>query len=195
MTPNFLKGTNVYLVGMMGAGKSTVGKRLAEQLGYRFLDTDTVIEQTAGHPISQIFAEQGETVFRDLETQVLNQVSTYPRLVVATGGGMVIKPINWSYLQYGAVVWLDVPVVQLVTRLTGDASRPLLQTAEQTTEQTADLQTKLEDLLAQRHGRYAQADIRIAYEAGEGPDAIATRIITALKQIVKPPQKPVFGAD
>ncbi|MEO1400823.1 MAG: shikimate kinase [Cyanobacteria bacterium J06635_1] len=191
MTPNFLKDTNIYLIGMMGAGKSTVGKQLASQLGYRFLDTDTVIEQTAGQPISQIFAEQGETAFRDLETQVLNQVSTYPRLVVATGGGVVIKPINWSYLQYGAVVWLDVPVEQLVARLTGDVSRPLLQAAEQ----TADLQTKLENLLKQRHGRYAQADIRISYETGEGPDAIATRIITTLKQIVKPPQKPAIEAD
>ncbi|MEM8805190.1 MAG: shikimate kinase [Cyanobacteria bacterium P01_G01_bin.38] len=191
MTANFLKDTSVYLVGMMGAGKSTVGKRLAEHLGYRFLDTDTVIEQTAGHPISQIFAEQGEAAFRDLETQVLNQVSTYPRLVVATGGGMVIKQMNWSYLQYGAVVWLDVPVEQLVARLTGDVSRPLLQTSAQ----TADLRAKLEDLLAQRHRRYAQADIRIGCEAEEGPDTIATRIITALKQIVKPPQKPAVEAD
>ncbi|MEM9164988.1 MAG: shikimate kinase [Cyanobacteria bacterium P01_F01_bin.4] len=193
MPPNFLQNTNVYLIGMMGAGKSTVGKRLAEQLGYRFLDTDTVIEQTTGQPISQIFAEQGEAAFRNLETQVLNQVSAYPRLVVATGGGMVIKQMNWSYLQYGAVVWLDVPVEQLVARLTGDVSRPLLQapkqTADQTADQTANLRTQLENLLAQRHGRYAQADIRIAHQAGEGPDAIATRIITALKQIVKPPQK------
>ncbi|MEO0455892.1 MAG: shikimate kinase [Cyanobacteria bacterium P01_A01_bin.114] len=187
MTQNFLQNTNVYLVGMMGAGKSTVGKCLAEQLGYRFLDTDTVIEQTAEQPISQIFADQGEGAFRDLETQVLNQVSTYPRLVVATGGGMVIKPINWSYLQYGAVVWLEVPVDQLVARLEGDASRPLLQ--------TADLRTKLEDLLAQRHDRYAQADIRITHERGEGPDAIATRITAALKQIVKPPQKPAAEAN
>ena len=167
---------------MMGAGKSTVGKQLAQQLGYRFVDTDTVIEETTGQRISQIFADQGEASFRDLETQVLNQVSTYPRLVVATGGGIVLKPINWSYLQYGAVVWLDVSIDCLVARLTGDTNRPLLST----TEQVADLRTKLQDLLAQRHDRYAQADIQISQTVEEPPDAIATHIVTALKQIVNP---------
>jgi shikimate kinase len=180
---NLLKGTNLYLIGMMGVGKSTVGQHLAAQLGYRFLDTDRLIEQTTGQSISDFFAEQGEAAFRDIETQVLAQLAAYTRLVVATGGGIVLKQQNWSYLQYGAVVWLDAPIDLLVERLTGDRTRPLLQ--------AADLRLKLETLLSQRQAHYAQADVRVEQQTGERPDAIATRTLEALRQIVKSVPKPV----
>ncbi|NEP18753.1 MAG: shikimate kinase [Leptolyngbya sp. SIO4C1] len=182
MIQDLLQGTNLYLIGMMGAGKSTVGKQLAEQLGYRFVDTDTVIEQTTSQSITEIFAAQGEAAFRKLETQVLNQVATYPSLVVATGGGIVLRPINWSYLQYGAVIWLDAPVAQLVERLSGDRSRPLLQ--------AADLHERLTTLLDQRRQRYAQADICITQALGESPTQVCDRILMALPKIIKPLQKP-----
>lgn len=171
-----LRGTNLYLVGMMGAGKTTVGKQLAQQLGYRFLDTDDLIEQAAGRPISEIFAESGEAGFRALETQVLSQVSAYTRLVIATGGGIVVEQMNWSYLQYGVVVWLDVPVPELVKRLSGDRSRPLLQ--------NTDLKTRLETLWQQRARRYQQADVQVR-AVGE-VDAIAAQTLTAIRAILKP---------
>lgn len=82
---DFLKGTNIYLVGMMGAGKSTLGKILAHTLNYRFADTDAVIEQVTGQTISTLFAQEGESAFRALETQVLGQLATYTRMAIATG--------------------------------------------------------------------------------------------------------------
>ncbi|MEO1592454.1 MAG: shikimate kinase [Cyanobacteria bacterium J06632_22] len=180
---NFLKGTNVYLIGMMGSGKSTTGQQLAQQLGYRFLDTDALIVQATGQSINQIFEAQGEAAFREIETQVLAQVSPHTRLVVATGGGIVTQQMNWSYLQHGVVAWLDVPVDQLVARLKGDDTRPLLQ--------AADLSEKLNKLLDQRRTLYAQADVRIPVGNGDGVDAIAQRTIAALQQIIKTPEQPI----
>ncbi len=107
---DLLKGLNVYLVGMMGSGKTTVGKLLAEKLNYRFLDTDILIETIAGKTIKQIFAQEGEAKFRELETQVLGEVSAYTRSVISTGGGVVLKAKNWSYLHYGIIIWIDAPV-------------------------------------------------------------------------------------
>jgi shikimate kinase len=114
---DLLRGVNLYLVGMMGAGKSTVGQAVAKRLGYRFLDTDMLIESVAQRPISDIFATDGEAAFRDLETAVLEQVVAYTRSVVATGGGMVLRRENWGHLRHGVVVWLDVPLAVLTQRL------------------------------------------------------------------------------
>ncbi|MEN9232336.1 MAG: shikimate kinase, partial [Thermostichus sp. DG02_5_bins_236] len=79
-----LQGVNLYLIGMMASGKSTLGVELAAQLGFQFFDTDVLVEQVAGCPIPDLFAKQGEAYFRDLETQVLAQLSSYTRLVIAT---------------------------------------------------------------------------------------------------------------
>ncbi|MEM6451297.1 MAG: shikimate kinase [Cyanobacteria bacterium P01_D01_bin.105] len=177
---DFLKKTNLYLVGMMGAGKTTIGRKLAKRIGYRFLDTDLLIEQWAGKSIPDIFASEGETAFRAIETQILSEVSTHTSLVVATGGGVVTQSMNWSYLRHGVVIWLDVPNPVLVARLSGDTSRPLLK--------DVDLPAKLETLLSDRGELYAQADIRIAYE-GKSVGKTCERIITALKQNLRPAPK------
>ena len=89
-----LQGVNLYLVGMMGAGKTTVGNLLAQRLGYSFLDTDNLISQAAGKSINEIFATEGEAVFRELETNVLSEVSSYKNLTIATGGGIVVSQFN-----------------------------------------------------------------------------------------------------
>jgi shikimate kinase (EC 2.7.1.71) len=106
LTVDLLRGVNLYLVGMMGAGKTTVGRILAKKLKYHFFDTDAVIAQVANQSIADIFAEQGEEAFRELETQVLGQLSAYTNLIVATGGGIILRLTNWSYLHHGIVVWL-----------------------------------------------------------------------------------------
>ena len=175
---DFLKGSNVYLIGMMGAGKTTVGKLLAAQLGYRFMDTDAVIEQVTGLPVVELFAQSGEAAFRQMESQVLAELCAYMRLTIATGGGIVLKRENWGYLRHGIVVWLDVPVEQLQTRLEADTTRPLLQ--------DADPATRLQALLEQRQPLYAQADVHIRYNAAETPEEVATRAIEQIKQALKP---------
>jgi shikimate kinase len=85
---SLLQGVNLYLIGMMGAGKTTVGQLLAKQLGYVFVDTDEIIAQAAKKSISEIFATEGEAEFRQIESDVLAQVCAHTKLTVATGGGM-----------------------------------------------------------------------------------------------------------
>ncbi|MCA1903572.1 MAG: shikimate kinase [Cyanobacteria bacterium M5B4] len=172
-----LAGVNLFLVGMMGAGKSTIGKLLAPHLGYRFVDTDALIESYARTTIGEIFAQQGEAYFRELETKVLAEVSCHSRLVVATGGGIVMSDRNWSYLHHGIVVWLDVPLEELWQRLSHSSHvRPLLQNPQ-------PLAT-LKNLMEQRRDRYAQADIHIPVR-GEAP-AVIEQIMAALADRLKP---------
>jgi shikimate kinase len=168
-----LKGVNLYLVGMMGAGKSTVGRLLATELHYRFLDLDQLIEQVSGRSVSALFAEQGEAAFRALESRVLAEAATYTRTVVATGGGVVLDRGNWGYLHGGIVVWLDAPVAVLAGRLaTGEVEkRPLLA--------TTDLSDRLSALLEQRRALYAQADVRI--EAAGAPAEVAAQVLAGVR--------------
>jgi shikimate kinase len=173
-----LQGLNIYLIGMMGAGKSSIGKLLAERLEYRFLDTDTTIEQLVQQPITEIFQTVGESEFRQLETQVLAEVSAYTRLVVATGGGIAIKLENWHHLQQGLVVWLDAPVETLVARLMEDASRPLLNTP-------GDLHSKLTEILAARRNRYAESDLRIPITSDLQPIEIVEQIVATIPTVLK----------
>lgn len=180
---DFLKGISLFLVGMMGAGKSTTGRELARRLGYRFMDTDQLIEQATGRPIADIFATDGEAAFRALETQVLAQVSAYTRLVVATGGGIVLARKNWSYLHQGAVVWLDPPLPLLQQRLATDTQRPLLQ--------GEDGLKKLDSLLEQRQQLYDQADVRVPVAAGDTVAAVCDRTLERLRQRVRPERSPL----
>jgi shikimate kinase len=174
---DLLGGVNLYLVGMMGAGKTTVGKILAAELNYHFFDTDEVIVRAAGKSIADIFASEGEEAFRQLETQVLGQLSAYKNLSVATGGGIVVRPINWSYLHHGIVMWLDVPVDQLRDRLRADTERPLLQ--------EGDLRLKLQTLLDDRERFYSQADVRVCIDGEESPEAVAARAIEEIQKVLK----------
>ena len=172
-----LEGLNLYLVGMMGSGKSTAGRHLAEHLGYRFLDADTCLEQVAGRRIPEIFAEEGESGFRDLEAAVLNQIASWHSLVVATGGGVVTRPENWGQLHQGVVIWLDAPDALLLERLSSDPTpRPLLQ--------TNDPAARLAALLAERKPLYAQADLHIVQD-GRTADQVAVQILEALPGVLK----------
>ncbi|MEY3543871.1 MAG: hypothetical protein RLZZ247_28 [Cyanobacteriota bacterium] len=172
-----LEGLNLYLVGMMGSGKSTAGRHLAELLGYRFLDADTSIEQVAGRSIPELFASEGEAGFRALEAAVLNQIASWHSLVVATGGGVVTRPENWGQLHQGVVIWLDAPEALLLERLRSDATpRPLLQTADPAARLTA--------LLAERQPLYAQADLHIVQD-GRPAEQVAAQILEALPGVLK----------
>ena len=173
-----LQNCSLFLIGMMGVGKTTVGQELAKELNYRFFDTDSLIERVAGKPIPEIFATDGEAAFRQLESQVLGQLSAQTRSIVATGGGIILKPENWSYLRHGIVVWLDIPAPVLYDRLRADSSRPLLQTAD-------PLQT-LQELCDRRCSLYAQADLHLTLSGIEPPARVAEQILTELPNILKP---------
>lgn len=174
---NLLKGVNLYLIGMMGSGKTTVGNLLASELGYRFIDTDDIIVKAAGKSINQIFTEDGENEFRKLESNVLSQVCAYTKLVIATGGGIVMQKENWSYLHHGVIVWLDASIEVLYERLIEDKTRPLLQ--------DTDLKGKLRSLLSERHGVYAQADLHITINAEQTPEEITQHILEAIPGILR----------
>ena len=181
------KRVNLYLIGMMGAGKTTLGKLLAQELGYRFLDTDAVIEAAAGQPVTEIFATSGELAFRELETQVLGQAAAYQQMAIATGGGIILQRQNWSYLRHGIVIWLDVPLEQLRDRLEGDSTRPILQ--------GVDLQQKLQTLLEQRQHLYAQADVRVVVSAEEPPQQLAIRVLEEIQKSLKPEVYPPSASE
>ncbi|MEM1368412.1 MAG: shikimate kinase [Cyanobacteria bacterium P01_H01_bin.15] len=175
---DLLQGLNLYLVGMMGTGKSTVGRLLARALEYRFFDCDELAEQISGKTVSELFAERGENGFRTLETKILRELGAQTRSVISTGGGVVTRAQNWSYLQYGLSVWLDAPVELLVKRLADDTSRPLLQ--------ETDPEEKLAELLAARRDLYAQSDLRVEIGPDELPNQLVNKIIAAIPQKIKP---------
>ena len=121
--------TNIVLVGFMGSGKSSVGRLLATYLGFQFVDTDALIVQAAGMPISEIFAKQGEEAFRDLESQTVASLKGRRRLVIATGGGVVIREANRAILrELGFVVGLTADEETIFERVSRNNKRPLLQT-------------------------------------------------------------------
>jgi shikimate kinase len=116
----------IVLVGFMGAGKTTVGHLLAERLGLPFADSDLIIEQRAGRPVRQIFAEDGEPAFRALEHQLIADLLDGPDLVLAVGGGAAEHPRTRERLATAQVVYLQVGYDQAMARVGGDAGRPLL---------------------------------------------------------------------
>nr|QXF30042.1 SK [Eleocharis dulcis] len=173
-----LDGRCIYLVGLMGSGKTTVGKIVGEVLGYSVFDSDKLAEQTAGmQSVAEIFQVHGEPFFRDIESQVLRELSTMKRLVVATGGGAVVRPINWRYMKEGISVWLDVPLEALARRIAavGTASRPLLE--QESGDPYTKAFSKLSALIEQRYDAYANADIRLSLEemaAEKGHEDVST---------------------
>ena len=174
-----LAGRSLYLVGMMGSGKTSTGRPLAERLGYGFVDADAVIEQAAGCSIPEIFDRDGEAGFRSLESQVLSAISQRHSLVVATGGGVVTQPENWGLLHSGIVIWLDVVPDQLLQRLNADSTvRPLLQ--------TADPEAALNALLNERRPLYAEADLTVVIN-DEPPEAVADGVLQLVPSLLKDP--------
>lgn len=171
-----LNGSNLYLVGMMGTGKSTIGDKVARRMGtYNFLDTDDIIEKAASLTIPEIFESEGEEGFRNVEAQILGAVHPYVRCVISTGGGIVSRNENWSKLQTGLVVWLDVDPEVIIKRIEG-TNRPLLQ--------TDDPLQKLKDLLEERREKYSQADVRIEITEDMDEEEVANLLIFDLHNFI-----------
>ncbi len=162
----------IVLVGLMGAGKTKIGRRLAARLNLPFFDSDTEIETAAGETIEEIFRNRGEAVFRDGERRVIARLLAQPVHVLATGGGAFMDPATRALIvRRGVSVWLRADLDVLLARVARRNNRPLLQ--------QQDPRTVLAALIERRHPVYAEADVII--DSGEGPlELTTTRVIAAL---------------
>jgi shikimate kinase len=171
----FMTAENIVLVGFMGAGKSTVAAALVKLSDFSLFDLDSEIEGTTGMKIREIFAQQGETVFRDLETLALEELRNKKRLIVATGGGILGRPQNRDLLRtIGRVVYLRAPFSTLQRRLKFSRERPLV-------KEKPDW-NGLESLLLSRIPFYETADLIIDTE-NKRPEEIATEILQRLAEV------------
>jgi shikimate kinase len=168
-------GGNVFLIGPMGSGKTTIGQRLAELLGLEFLDCDRELEARTGASVNLIFDVEGEEGFRAREAQMLEELAARDGILLATGGGVVLNAANREILQRrGLVVYLKTSVDQQLRRLGRDRSRPLLQ--------TPDRRERLRTLAEQRDPLYA-ALAEIEFPArNKGPDAVARQLADVIRR-------------
>ena len=170
----------IVFVGLMGAGKSAIGRRLAQRLGVPFIDADHEIEVAAGRSIEEIFATMGEQAFRDGERKIMQRLLDGPVQVIATGGGAFINPDIRTRIKSQAIsIWLDASIEILLRRIGRRTNRPLLK--------NGDPRDVLNRLMAERNPVYAEADIRI--ESIDGPpETTVERVIDALRRFGAAPR-------
>ncbi|MDO4249563.1 MAG: shikimate kinase [Neisseria sp.] len=166
---------NIFLIGLMGAGKTTLGKKLAQDLQCQFYDSDHVIMDRTGVSIPTIFELEGEEGFRNRESAVIDELTQEKPIILATGGGAVLRPENRRYLhERGVVFYLSASPDVLLARTRSDKSRPLLQ--------VADPYVKLQELLEKRDALYRET-AHFVIDAGEdGCHKTAEKILDILKK-------------
>jgi shikimate kinase len=178
-------GFLISLVGMPGCGKSTVGRHLARQLAMRFMDSDAEIEQRAGMPVRTYFEQHGEAAFRDLEQQVIDELTHLPGVMLATGGGAVLRQANRDALhQRSKVFYLRASPEDLFRRLRHDTKRPLLQ--------VADPLKRLRDLYRERDPLYRRTAHYTVESARPSVPALINMVLMQLELagLVHPDQVP-----
>ena len=174
LKPEKPPGRSIVLVGLMGAGKTCIGKRLANGLGMEFVDADTEIEAAAHCTIEEIFARFGEQEFRDGERRVISRLLNEKPRVIATGGGAFCNAETRANVrEKGLSIWLKADLDILLQRVSRRNNRPLLK--------QGDKRKTLERLMAERYPFYAEADIAVETGA-ESPDATVKRVIDALER-------------
>jgi shikimate kinase len=166
---------NIFLVGPMGAGKSTIGRYLAQQLHMEFLDSDTVIEERTGADIAWVFDVEGEDGFRKREESVINDLTEQQGIVLATGGGSVLSKENRNRLSArGVVVYLETTIEKQLARTNRDKKRPLLRTDSP--------REVLEALANERNALYEEiADITVKTD-DQGAKVVANQIVSMLEE-------------
>jgi shikimate kinase len=168
----------IFLVGFMGAGKTTVGRVLAKKLSYEFRDLDSLIEAREGRSIRAIFAEMGEGEFRRIEREVIETLQGLTRVVIALGGGSYASEENRALLRKaGKTVWLNCPLELCLARISGDKSRPLLASRDE-----------MRALLESRLPAYACADYAVQAH-DDSPEQVAAKIIALLNQPFNQPSE------
>ncbi len=168
---------NLVLVGPMGAGKSTVGRHLADLLNRQFIDADAELERRCGADITWIFDLEGESGFRARETELLNDLCTYKNIVLATGGGAVLSERNRSTLkECGTVIYLSATVRQILNRTAQDKKRPLLQ--------VDNPREVVQRLVNERDPLYREiADLIVESDSGGSPQSLAEKIVSRLRYV------------
>ncbi len=166
---------NIILIGFMGSGKSSVGRLVARRTGLQFVDTDALVEKQEGKAIPEIFAEQGEEHFRYVERLMLEEIANEKRMVLATGGGIVLREDNRQSLRdIGFVVWLTANEDEIFRRVSRNTNRPLLQ--------TADPRAAVKDLFSTRRELYEQTADCVIDSSGMPHRAVVDRIISRARQ-------------
>ena len=162
---------SIFLVGLMGAGKTTVGRSLAQRTGLRFFDSDHEIERRRGQTVSEIFAQEGEAAFRELEQQVIDELTRVEGVVLATGGGAVMREPNRRALhERGTVVYLRAGPDELAHRMRNDRTRPLLR--------GADPRARLRELFRQRDPLYREC-AHFVIETGRPSPSMLSQLVLA----------------
>jgi shikimate kinase len=165
---------NIFLVGMMGAGKTTVGRALAQKMQMRFADTDKVLVERTGVPVATIFEIEGEEGFRRRESAVLAELAAEPESIIATGGGAILAAENREVMRRcGTVVYLRARIEHLWERTRHDTSRPLLA--------TPDPRATLTRLLEERDPLYREAAHVVVDTGMQSAGTLAARVIAALE--------------
>ena len=168
-------GRNIVLIGLMGAGKTAVGRLVAERLGRPFVDTDDVVAAEAGRTVAEIFAVEGERGFRAREAEAVRHVAALRGQVVAVGGGAVLDPDNVTHLRAtGDLVLLDAPAETLAERIDDPSSRPLLH--------GADPVDRLAELRRSRDAAYAAAGTHTVFTEGLDIDEVAAAVLAWARQ-------------
>ena len=168
MKRSMKRSPNIVLIGFMGTGKTSIGRRLSSQLRMRYVDTDDVVELDSGRCISAIFAEDGEAAFREIESDAVCKVSTLHNHVISTGGGVVLKEANMVELKRNGIVFcLTATATEIYRRVGHQTHRPLLQ--------TPDPLANIQSMLTERQPYYAGADHTIS-TTGRSFGEISTHI-------------------
>lgn len=163
----------LWIIGMMGSGKSTVGTAVASRLGLDFVDTDLLVASVTESSIADLWSHEGEDSFRQLEGQMIASAAAGEPVVVATGGGVILDPANIEAMRTsGLVVWLTASPETLAQRIGRDANRPLLGQAE-------DPRERLADLLTERSARYRQAAHTTVATDGKSVESVVEEVLRA----------------
>ena len=164
---------SIVFVGMMGAGKTAVGRAVASRLGLRFADSDDELERTSGKTIPEIFSERGEQAFRDLETRVIGSLLTGKPIVLSVGGGAFVSEVNRrNIMQGGFSVWIDADLDTIWDRVRRKGGRPLLE--------VDDPYSELKRLYRIRRPTYATADISVRSRNDRSVDDMAAAVVRTL---------------
>ena len=159
---------NLWLIGMMGSGKTTVGRLVADRCGVPFHDVDLIVQQRLGTTVRDLWEREGEDAFRAIEATIVAELAGSDRAVISTGGGAILSRANRRAMRRsGTVVWLQAPAAVLASRLAGSLDRPVLGSGGE---------TRLSELLEMRHRAYEEAAHHVVSTAGRTPGEVAAEV-------------------